>query len=287
MTTTLALPEEEAVLLHPERWQVILPSSGEHHRKGEEPDRKRRNWSLSHAHRGPHRELLLCLGGRGYFGLAGRVHRCRPGTLFVIDPAIDHDNYYPVTADGLEHLWIRSMGPHIFASWFRISRGRLRQLYKPLSVMAERELGVLASALSETDSALSDAMRAARFRMLVGLVALHLVRCRHQSAPPGGNPAVRIQAQVVEAICAHIEATAGKGVTLDVLSEFSGYSKFHLLRLFQKQAGCTIHQYIDRIRVNAVRRLQSEGKTNGAIAEVLGFSSPTSFIRWRRQTRKE
>ena len=287
MRTPHDSPDLDTLLLHPERWKVILPTSDEQYPKGEEPDSRRRRWSLTHAHRGPHRELLLCVRGREYFGLSGKLHSCRPGTLFVIDPDVDHDNYYPATADGLEHVWIRSLGPHIFASWYRITKGRLRQLHKQTSVITERELGVFAAALSGPDDGTPAGLRAARLRLLVGLVALHLVRRKNEGARMDEKPTAQLQAQVVEAICAHIEATAGKGVTLDVLSEFSGYTKFHLLRIFQKQAGCTIHQYIDRIRVNFVRRLHAEGKTNGAIAEVLGFSSPTSFIRWRRQKRMQ
>jgi AraC-like DNA-binding protein len=275
-------PAIDEVLLHPERWQVILPATAEEHPAGLEPDPRRRRWSLAHAHRGPQRELLLSLKGNGYFGLAGKLHPCRPGMLFVIDPGIDHDNFYPQSSDGLEHLWIRSLGPHVFTAWFRIVKGRLRQLHKHLNVFPERELGVIAGSLSGPDD-LPPVWRAARLRLLVGLVALHLVRRKNEDTPAEALPSARLQAQVVEAICAHIEATAGKGVTLDFLSDFSGYSKFHLLRMFAKQAGCTVHQYIDRTRVSCVQRLRAEGRNNSAMAETLGFSSPTSFIRWRRR----
>ncbi len=284
MKPSRSSPSEDDVLQHPERWQVILPASEEHHPKGGEPDGRRRRWSLTHSHRGPQREFLLSVKGSGFFGLSGRLHPCRPGMLFVIDPDVDHDNFYPESADGLEHLWIRSLGPQIFASWFRIDKGRLRPLHKHLTVIPERELGVFAASLSGPDDTPPD-LRAARMRLLVGLIALHLARRKNEPPPPEARPSSRIQAQVVEAICAHIEATAGKGVSLDFLSDFSGYSKFHLLRMFEKQVHCTIHQHIDRIRVSTVQRLRAEGQTNSAQAEALGFSSPTSFIRWRRRQR--
>lgn len=280
------LSAEAVVLLHPERWRVVLPSFSERHAAGEEPDRRRRRWSRdhAHAHAAPIRELLLCLDGRGFFGLAGRLHACRPGTLFVIDPEVAHDDYYPATADGLIHVWLRAMGPRVFVSWFRVSRGRLTPLHKFLTVLDAREIGLFAAALSVADQDAPAAMRVARFRSLVGLVALDLARRKDEPVSEQDESSVRLHAQVVAAIRAHIETTMGKGVQLDALSHFSGYSKFHLLRMFRKEAGCTVHQYVDRIRMNAVRRLRAEGRTNGAIAEALGFSSPTSFIRWRRQS---
>ena len=49
------------------------------------------------------------------------------------------------------------------------------------------------------------------------------------------------QLQIIHSIMQQIRATAGKGITLDVLAHLSGYSKYHLLRLFTQYAGKTIH----------------------------------------------
>jgi AraC-like DNA-binding protein len=275
---------DEDVLLHPERWNVILPTTPECGARSAMPGGQRRRWSREHAHRGPQRELLLCIKGRAFFGLHGRVHPAYPGTLFVIEPDVDHDNYYPASADALEHLWIRSLGPQVFASWYRIAQGRLHPLHKQLSVIPQYELGVLAESLSRPDPGPPD-MQAARLRLLVGLVTLHLARHRTEAVPDEPRPFDRVQSRVVDAICAHIDATAGKGVTLDFLSEFSGYSKFHLLRMFRKKTGSTVHHYVDRVREECFQRLRAEGQTNRAMAEALGFSSSPSFLRWRRQHR--
>lgn len=36
--------------------------------------------------------------------------------LFVVDPFVPHENQYPESVNGLEHLWIHSAGGHLALS---------------------------------------------------------------------------------------------------------------------------------------------------------------------------
>lgn len=66
------------------------------------------------------------------------------------------------------------------------------------------------------------------------------------------------------------------------LAHFSGYSKFHLSRIFRTWIGCSIHQYIDTSRQRKMESMKTAGYSNRAIAEALGFSEASAYLRWRR-----
>ena len=81
----------------------------------------------------------------------------------------------------------------------------------------------------------------------------------------------------------HIETANGKGCGLDSLARIAGYSKYHFLRLFHKHIGMTLHEYVDRCRRQAYRRLAADGLRQNAIADALGFAHPSTLTRWRKR----
>jgi methylphosphotriester-DNA--protein-cysteine methyltransferase len=273
----------EAVLLHPEAWRVVGPFSDDLAPATEAPE-ARRQWSGRNAHRNTAREILLTVGGTGYFGMGGAVYASRPGTLFIMDPQVPHDYFYPPSASGLEHVWIWLLGSRVVVGWFGIEGGRLTRRQEHVSVLTQEQVGVRLASFPRPDEPLANAREAVRLRLLVGLVAACLAR-EYRPATSGRIRSAPMSARVVEAVCRHLEDSAGKGATLDFLAHFSGYSKFHLLRLFRAQVGCGIHQYINRVRWQRVRELEREGMSGSAIAEALGFSGATAYYHWRRQQR--
>ena len=71
-----------------------------------------------------------------------------------------------------------------------------------------------------------------------------------------------------------IEAELGEALTLEALSQESGYSKSHFLRMFRSSVGQTPHQYLLRRRVHhAQQLLKQEHLTVAEVALSCGFSS--------------
>lgn len=58
------------------------------------------------------------------------------------------------------------------------------------------------------------------------------------------------------------------------------FCNFH--RLFRRHTGLTVQEYVDRCRLARFRQLTEAGRSQKAISEVLGFSHPASFSRWKR-----
>ncbi len=274
------------LLLHSEKWLLIgvgpLPA-GVVAKK--DASVARRRWSVLNASEHSQGEMLFCLAGESYFGLDRVLYRCVPGTLFIIEPHMLHDDFYPPEASGLDHLWIRVLGNQVVVGWSRIEGGQLLRQHERTHVFGERELGLCPSRFLEGMEHANAAQRVARYRLLVGTVAMALERLLTADETVVNVAAEGLQEKVIRAIQHHIENTSGKGVTLEFLSHFSGYSKYHLHRLFKKQTGETIHNCIDRCRTTHAREMHAAGMTNKTIADELGFSCATAYIRWRRQHR--
>lgn len=97
-----------------------------------------------------------------------------------------------------------------------------------------------------------------------------------------GTDPQSLQHDVVSIAVTQVEATAGKGISIDRLARITGYSPFHFARNFKQHKGMTVHQFVDACRRRRVRTLLDEGYTKKAIGEELGFSCPPAFSRWYR-----
>ncbi|MFA5006581.1 MAG: AraC family transcriptional regulator [Candidatus Izemoplasmatales bacterium] len=84
--------------------------------------------------------------------------------------------------------------------------------------------------------------------------------------------------EVVNAILDYIENHLFEEITLEDLSAYSHYSKFHLSREFNKMVGTSIPEYITRRRLsNAAIMIFETDKTISYIANTHGYNSDKYF----------
>ncbi|CAE1149961.1 helix-turn-helix domain-containing protein [Serratia sp. Tan611] len=77
-----------------------------------------------------------------------------------------------------------------------------------------------------------------------------------------------------------IETNFEKDLSMDKLSELSGYSKWHLQRLFQQHVQMNVGSYIRYRRLSKAAIMLKQNKcTVSELAEKVGFSSHQSFTR--------
>ena len=93
------------------------------------------------------------------------------------------------------------------------------------------------------------------------------------------NPAGEVVAIVED----YIARRHGRDCSLEKLERLTGYSRFHLSRLFHRQRGKTIGQAIDASRLRFLADAEAQGLKQCSIAEALGFSSPSAFCLWKRR----
>lgn len=63
----------------------------------------------------------------------------------------------------------------------------------------------------------------------------------------------------VKMVCEFLEEHYAENVTLNDLSELTGWSKYHLLRSFTKQKGITPNSYMETIRINQAKNSLNKG----------------------------
>lgn len=77
----------------------------------------------------------------------------------------------------------------------------------------------------------------------------------------------------------YIEVNYAEPISLDSISSYVGFSKYHFIRLFKEYTGMTFYDYLTNKRIHHAKELL---KTNMGITEVAfscGFNSQTSFCR--------
>ncbi|MEI7885691.1 MAG: AraC family transcriptional regulator [Clostridia bacterium] len=71
-----------------------------------------------------------------------------------------------------------------------------------------------------------------------------------------------------------------KKLTLENLAEYCGYSKYHFLRLFKKNTGCSCIAYLNQVRLEkAAQALQFTDDQVSSICYEVGFDNVSYFIR--------
>lgn len=84
--------------------------------------------------------------------------------------------------------------------------------------------------------------------------------------------------KIIYSVVDFIEKNLSEKLSLEYISKIAGYSKYHLHRMFLKEVGCTIHQYIQKRRLTeAARELVATEKTILEIALDCGYETQQSF----------
>lgn len=97
----------------------------------------------------------------------------------------------------------------------------------------------------------------------------------------GTPPDFRRYSPFIEAVCAWAKHT--KDLQLSTAAARFGYSPEHLSRTFHSETGISYRLYCDRLRMRRAASLLNGPSSMSEIAEQLGYSDASSFIRAFRQ----
>ncbi|MFN3356773.1 MAG: AraC family transcriptional regulator [Pseudomonas sp.] len=136
-------------------------------------------------------------------------------------------------------------------------------------LLAQRLAAVVQGALC-ADSLLRARHEEALVSLLGEVVAVSGVRLPGTSAT-GKGPVGRAQ----ELLAAHLH----QSVPLDQLGNELGLSKFHLLRIFQKETGLSPRQWAMQLRTRRAKSLLRNGATASEVAHDLGFADQSHLNR--------
>lgn len=80
-------------------------------------------------------------------------------------------------------------------------------------------------------------------------------------------------------VLSYINENLTSPLTVDELAAKSYLSRYHFMRLFKSQTGCTVHNYIRQKRLILAARLIRDGMSAAAAAAECGFSDYSAFHR--------
>lgn len=89
---------------------------------------------------------------------------------------------------------------------------------------------------------------------------------------------------VVRACVDYITVHSHGVIKLEELAEGTGYTKEYLAKLFKKEMGISVSDYILKARIDEAKDLFAQGRSCGEVTHLLGFSSQSYFIRQFKKT---
>lgn len=86
------------------------------------------------------------------------------------------------------------------------------------------------------------------------------------------------QKEVIEKVLNYIEDNIEKDISVDQISKYVAYSKFHLNRIFSEYTGITIYKYLQSRRLTiAAEKLVHSNRSIAQIAYEAGYDSQQAF----------
>jgi AraC-like DNA-binding protein len=242
-------------------------------------------WRETHFHLHSHREAMLVLSGTGTLSLNGKVYRTQPGTLLLIDRKERHDEgYHPENGQG-RHLWLMIHDDLVNCILDEVdNQGNfsVRERYLFSSVELISKLNDLWDRRKQLNAAL----------VVRGIQAiLEIILCElvwnDSLATSKSETIADSHHKLTKVIEQHIQNNHGANSSIQELATISGYSAIHLMRIFRRYTGKTIHEYVDACRKKHYRHCLTRNLRRKEIAAELGFSSIASLSHWCKRKQLE
>ncbi len=274
----------------PQCWSFISPFQplAEHTAAGKSGRGKFKQWMGKHRHAHPFYEALLAVSGAAWYGVNGKIFRCRPGTMALIAPNQPHPNRYLPDDDRLLHIWVSFITPEqAFLQFVMVRRGRVKRVHGERSLINTGGLGRLLQCLPDLAKGGSPTAPLQVKLLLTAFFAelIHLIiESGHQ--PAGVIDREALVRKKIAMICEHIRRTGGAQATLADLALLTGYTPGHFARKFKQFTGQTVHQHIDACRLERAKAMLARHLPLKKMAAELGFADKTTLSRWLNKYRR-
>lgn len=214
-------------------------------------------------------EILRCTAGRGGIVCGGQDYPLSEDDLFIINANTPHRLYG--SREGMEYLCLIVDNSFFAANGLDARTLSFRPLIRDSGALALFD--AVAAAYAAFDEQALCAVADIRWSVL-GLLR-HL--CTNHLSHAAQN-ADRAETYVMAAI-SYIRSHFAEPVTLDVLAQHVGLSKYHLSRRFRAYTGQTVIQVLNLTRCTRAEQLIREGSSVSAAATACGFENLSYFSR--------
>jgi AraC-like DNA-binding protein len=102
---------------------------------------------------------------------------------------------------------------------------------------------------------------------------------------PRNDSTIRDELNKILRVKDYLHSYYSKNISVEDLAEIAQLSRFHLMRTFRRDVGLSPHAYLTQIRVEAAKKLLSEGASIVDVASDIGFTDQSHFTRhFKRMT---
>lgn len=256
------------VLLSINSWEVYAPFTQGRLRPGTSLGNKDVNMHNDY-------EILVGLEGLYPYYYNGYCYDCKPGSIFLISPMLEHESYYTKAANSLTHMWLRVAEDSLLVTVSRINSGKIECIYRCKVSYQDYTPGLkfykIWNSLLETEKITDQAL------LELKLALCHLFLAIIESDELTIS---KYRGEIMHRARNYIKNHFHQKLDIDGLAKKMGYSKFHFTRLFKRYHAVTVQEYVDQQRLKEVKRLLAENLTQKEIAYKLGFASRSSFANW-------
>lgn len=232
---------------------------------------------INHRHQNPDSyEIIQIVSGEGTAFLLDHTYPLKEGMLLLIDAAylhcispLDVSHYCRskliVDKQYLQGILSAIQAEAVLEHLFRSHAGACFYLSQPQAQNADELFRDMqeASVYEEGKSNLVIASSLIRLLMMCASTAGQSIPSRDDKLSP-----------VLKYLCTHFS----EPLTVDQIAQQTHLSKYHLCRLFHRQTGLTLMQYLYEYRLSVARQeLTSTNRPISAIAQDCGFSNSSHF----------
>jgi AraC-like DNA-binding protein len=212
--------------------------------------------------------------GGGSFRYRGERHVAPAGSLVALDPEEEHTGEV-LSEEGWSYRILYPSAEVLGRAAAEVGGRSCGGLGFPEPVIHDPPLAAAMDRLHRSleDPAAPALERESLFLSAYGrLFSRHAVR-RVEPRETGREPLA------VERARECLEGCYARNVSLEDLSEVSGLSRYHLIRVFRKAVGLPPHAYLTRVRLERAKELLAAGTPVGEVAVRVGFADQSHLTR--------
>ena len=226
-------------------------------------------------------KLLLLVSGKGNYVVDGQRYRLQPGDAVLIGsrsvhrPELEAGTAYEriIIYIAPEFLEKASTEDCNLTEIFSTRRGPILRMKES----RRRRVFTMAAELEEELSTDAYGRKILSSSALLRLL-VELGRSLRQTDSQKPEPVMPNNPRILE-IMRYIEEHLAEDLDIDDLAEIFYISKYHMMRLFHREVGTTIHAYLSQRRLLHARELIGKGMRATEACYRSGFRSYSSFTR--------
>lgn len=226
-------------------------------------------------------KLVLFVSGQGEYTVEERHYELRAGDILLIG---SHQVHRPEFAAGMEYERIIFYISPEFLQKQSVAECQLEQLFDGNRGHVLRLEEKRYRKLFELALELEAELTGGRFgnnimgNSLLMQLLVKLARYREKGVVQPTAPTM-VSDERIKRMLSYIEHHLSEGLTMEGLSEQFFISKYHMMRLFKKETGQSVYDYITERRLFLARELIRQGVPATESCFRAGFGSYSSFTR--------